>query len=74
MSQQCALTAKKANWIPGCIQSSMASRAREVILPLCSALMRPHLEHCIRMWSPQHRRDVDLLERIQRRATEMIEQ
>ena len=41
MSQQCALTAQKANCIPGCIQSSIASRAREMILPLCSGEASP---------------------------------
>ena len=40
------------------------------ILPLCS--VRPHLKWCIQMWSPQYRRDVELLERVQRRATKMI--
>jgi len=44
MSQQHALTAQKANQIPGCIKSSMA---REVILPLHSALIRPHWEYSI---------------------------
>ena len=57
----------------GCIKSRMASRVREVILPLCSVLMRPHLENCVQMWSPQYRRDMDLLECIQRRATKMIQ-
>ena len=66
MSWQCVLAAQKANHILGCIQSSMASRAREVILPLCSALVRPPLESCVQLWSPQHRRDMDLLERVQR--------
>jgi len=62
MSHQCALTAQKANRILGCIKRSVASRAREEILPLCSTLVRPHLESCVQLWSPQHRKDLDLLE------------
>jgi len=61
-----------ASVILGCIKSSVASRSREVILPLYFTLVRPHLESCIQLWSPQHRKDRDLLGRVQRWATKMI--
>jgi len=59
-------------YILGCTKSSVASRSRDVILPLYSVLMRLHLEACVQLWSPQHKTDVDLLEQVQRRATKMI--
>ena len=73
MSQQRVLAAQKANTITGCTKRRVASRPRDVILPLYCTLKRPHLESCVQPWSPQHRKVMDLLERVQRRAIKIIQ-
>jgi len=71
-SWQCVVTALKASCILGCIKRSMTSKLSEVVLSLYSALVIPHLKSCVQLWRSQHRKDMELLERVQRRATKTV--
>lgn len=65
MSQKCTLAEKKDNGILSCMRRNIASRLREIILPLYSELVRTHPEYCIQFWAPQYKKDMDIMEIVQ---------
>ena len=71
-SEQCGIAASKGNQILGIIRIAIAYKEKQLIVLLYKAIVRPHLEYCIQAWRPYHKKDIDKLERIQRRATKMI--
>lgn len=73
VGRQCAKAASKGNQILGMIYRTFSTRDRGVMLKLYKSLVRPHLEYCGPAWTPHLRKDVDVLERVQRRATKMME-
>ena len=74
MSRQCVLAAQKANCILGCNKRSMTCRLWEVIVPRHPAPVRTCLESCVQLWGSQHKKDMEMLEQVQRRATRMIKE
>ena len=68
VSQQCAQAAREANCPIECSEHGIASWVRKGIVPLCSALLQPHLEHWVHFWAPKNIKDIKLWECVQRSA------
>ena len=74
LSEQCRIAASKGNQVLGMILRNIAYPVyrKSLIIPLYKAMVRHNLEYCIHAWSPYLRKDIDMLEKIQRRATKLI--
>ena len=73
VSEQCAIAAAKGHQILGLIRRNIVYKEKELIIPLYKTIVRPHLEYCLQAWRPYRKKDIDILERVQRRATKMIQ-
>ena len=72
VSEQCGIAASKGNQILGLIKRNITYKDKKLIILLYKAIVRPHLEYCIQAWRPYRKKDIDTLERIQRRTTKII--
>ena len=69
---QCETAGKKALKMLGIINRNVEYKSKDVMKKLYLAYVRPHLEHCVQAWNPYFQKDIDFLERVQRRATKMV--
>ena len=71
-SQQCSAATGKANRVLGQISRAVSYRDKKTFVQLYKVYVRPHLEYCIQAWSPYWKADKEKLERVQRRAVNMV--
>jgi len=71
--KQCSEAVRKANrMLQGMIKRNFIDRSQETIILLYKSLVRPHLEYCYQIWSPYYKKDIKLIEGVQRRATKLV--
>ena len=70
--EQCSEDVNKANRMLGMIKRNFIDRFKETIIPLYKSLVRPHLEYCCQIWSPYYKKDIKLIEGVQRRASKLV--
>ena len=72
VGKQCTKAAAKGNQILGLISRTFVTRSKEVMMTLYKSLVRPHLEYCVQAWRPHLKKDIEKIEKVQRRATRMM--
>lgn len=68
-SKQCAELVKKANRVIGIIRRNFINFDKKVLLQLYKSLVRPHLDYAVPIWKPHLKKDISLMESVQRRMT-----
>ena len=73
VGRQCAEAAKKGNRILGMISRTFSCKSKVIVKQLYKSLVRPHLDSCVQVWRPHLKKDIEVLEKVQRRATRMVD-
>jgi hypothetical protein len=73
VAKQCAEAAKTGNKVLGMISRTFSCKSKNIIKRLYKSLVRPHLDYCIQAWRPHLYKDKEVLEKVQKRATRMVE-
>ena len=71
-SEQYLMAAKKANCVLGMTKRNIKCKIAAIIMRLYKSLVQPRLEYCIQAWSPYHKKDIEVLKRVQKRTTKMV--
>ena len=71
-TKQCAKAVNTANKLLGMIKRNFSNLNQQIVLSLYKTLVRPHLEYCIQAWCPHLQKDIELLEKVQRRVTKLV--
>ena len=72
VSVQCSRAANTANRVLCMTRRTFTCRDEQTIIQLYKSLVRPHLEYCVQAWRPYLSQDIEMLEKVQRRAIKMI--
>ena len=70
-SKQCSLAKNKPNLMLGIINGGVSYNSDEVVSKIYKSYVRPHLQHCIKFWTPINVKDANMLEGVQRRTTKI---
>jgi len=73
VSQQCVQAACKASKVVRMIRRQFPVLDEHSFMILYKGSVRPHLEYAIQAWSPYLRKDIECLERVQRKATKLVQ-
>ena len=70
--EQCILAASKVNTVLGMIKRNISFKSKDVVVRLYKVLVRPMLEFYVQAWCIYLRKDIPMIEKVQRRATKLI--